>query len=110
MLTITSKVQLNAMRQQRNALTFESMMLSNQIQMYTDGMDAVQYQNPNMSESDLKQTEGYRMLIAAEEACEERQKAVDTELALLDEEIKAWDGYHQGAIGNDTQYFCFSGG
>ena len=110
MLTITSKVQLNAMRQQKNALTFESMMLSNQIQMYTDGMDAVQYQNPDMSESDLKKTEGYRMLIAAEEACEERQRAIDNELALLDEAIKAWDqDYHRPSIKSDTEYFCFGG-
>lgn len=109
MLTVTSKVQLNTMRKEKSALEFETMMISNQIKMLTDCMDNMQRQT-GLKDSELKDYPAYQQFAAAEEALEERNDLIATELEELKNDIESFESYHQNGIKSDTSFWCFGGG
>lgn len=109
MLTVTSKVQINAMRKQKNALEFEQMMITNQQQMYAASLDSIQIKT-GLSDSELKDNAEYMKLVAASDACEERGDLIATEIELLEEDMAAFEQYHQNGVQQDTTYWCFGGG
>ncbi len=110
MLTVTSKVELNTMRKQKSQLEFEQILISNNIKMYTEFMDAMQVQT-GLKDSDLKSADfpEYQQYAALEDAAEERQEMIKNELALLKEDIDSFQQYHQQGIKNDMSFWCFGG-
>ena len=105
MLTVTSKFQLNELKQRQNRLEFEQIVNSNYIDMYTDMVGALEYQaeKAGYSKDEFEDSTQYKVLIASEEYFEERNDALDTELKVLDEEIKNFENLHQNSVKGDKR-------
>ena len=111
MLTVTSKFQLNELKQKQNRLEFEQIVNSNYINMYADMVGALEYQaeKAGYSKDDIEGSTEYKVLIASEEYFEDRNHAIDTELDVLDDEIKNFNSLHQNSVKGDTEFWCFGG-
>lgn len=133
MLTITSKLQMDQCRKEKNLLLLEQSIQMNETSKITRRLDSYESAvvkeakeateawnkaNPNNKKNfdkdsflqELQMTdEVYIELSAYNATCETRNAAIETELKVLDQAMKTFESEHQAGVEKDTAFWCFGG-
>lgn len=114
MFTATSKLQLDRVRHEYNAKTFEQSIVSRRYEEAAEMVSSIESEAESQcgSKSDatkaLKENSDYKDLVAYESVLEEQKNNLDTELELLEKEMDTFQNCLEKGVEQSTQMWCFS--
>lgn len=110
-LLISSKLQYDQARKEKNLLTFEQTLNANELKKVTSQLASYKQEckDDGYKDSDIEATEMYQELTAMQTAYDTRNDSIATEIELLDQQMDSFLQLHQEGIQGATTFWCYGG-
>ncbi len=111
MYTIYSKIEADQLRHKVNLLQHEQTTVANALASATEVVASMEAEAGDDKEAlkIIKQSDDYVEWHAAEVTLEARSDSIETEIKLLNEEMKNFEKGSQQGIKEATSFWCFGG-
>lgn len=111
MLTVTSKLQYDQARKEKNLLAFEQVLNANKLQRITAQISSFEAdaKAEGVEESVIKDDPDYQALVAEQTAYDTRNDNIATQMELLEQDMDAFLNLEKDGIQDSTTFWCFGG-
>ena len=109
MLTVTAKLQYDQCRKEINKLQYEQTIIATQIEITASRLGKMEApcNGDKKALAELKTHSDYQEIAAYDAALDTRKEAIESELAVLNQEMKNFENLHKEGIKESTTFWCF---
>lgn len=111
MYTVTSKIQADKLRHEINVKQYNLILVSNAYNTAAEAVNAMEEYCGDDKEAlkELKDEPDYQKWHAAETTLDAKKDSLETEIKLMEEEMKNFEKGSQNGIKESTSFWCFGG-
>lgn len=111
MLTVTSKLQYDQARKEKNLLAFEQVLNTNKLKRITEQISSFKSEAKaaGVTEEVLQDDPDYQALVAEQSAYVTRKDNIDTQIELLEQDMDTFLNLEKDGIQDSTTFWCFGG-
>lgn len=110
-LLISSKLQYDQARKEKNLLTYEQTINANELEKITSQLSSFKQEckDDGYKDSEIEDTPYYQELTAKQTAYDTRNDSIATEIELLDQQMDSFLELHKEGIQESTTFWCYGG-
>lgn len=110
MFTVTSKIQYDKLKHERNLLQFEQMVITNKLNTATSIVQNMKADAGNDKDKlkMIEESDDYKEIHALETTLQANSDSIEIQLEELDTEIKNFEEGMKSGIQQQTNFWCFS--
>lgn len=111
MLTVTSKLQYDQARKERNLLAFEQVLNANKLERITQQISSFEAdaEAAGVTDDVLQDDPDYQALVAEQTAYDTRNDNIATQMTLLEQDMDSFLSMEKEGIQDSTSFWCFGG-